>query len=163
MKKINECSNTTSKSRPRRRNRQYISVKKKGKLTKIGNKRKCKFLFLSVFETAVALRPLLYDVASISKTAYTSSMSPKFKYDSDSFQKGIDNHASSIISNQADHFILDVIPTKNTYLREVGGNLKVHREGMLIWKINDGHGKTHELAIKNALYVPNLPICLLSP
>ena len=78
-------------------------------------------------------------------------------YDSDFFQIGIDNHTSRTITNQADNFIPDITPTKNMYRRGVGGNLKVHREGTLIWKINDDRGRTHELTIKNALYVPNLP------
>jgi hypothetical protein len=41
--------------------------------------------------------------------------------------------------------------------------LKVKGEGTLEWPIEDDLGRIHKIQIKNALYVPRSPICLLSP
>ena len=64
MTKMNIFSDNNEKPKynPRRRNRRYISAKKKGKLTKIGNKRKCRYRFLTVFATAAVSPTLGYDV-----------------------------------------------------------------------------------------------------
>ena len=159
----NSNNNEKPKYNLRRRNGRYISAKKKGKLTKTGNKRKCRYRFLTVYVTAKISPTLVHDVCSINPIDYTPYMSSKFKFDSDSFRIGVDNHTFRNMSNNLEHFVSKITPTKNTYLRGVGGNLKVHGVGTLTWKTNDDQGKTHELTIKNALYVPKLPSCKISP
>ena len=87
----------------------------------------------------------------------------KYKYDSDSFEIGVDNHASKTISNDSSQFISYITPTPKTILRGAGGNLKVKGVGTVRWKIEDDDGKEHELIIKGCLYVPDMSSCLLSP
>jgi hypothetical protein len=84
-------------------------------------------------------------------------------YDTDSFLIGIDSHASRCISNRINHFITALTPTK-AQVQGIGNELlQVKGEGMLEWPIEDDLGRTHKIQIKNALYVPRSPICLLLP
>jgi hypothetical protein len=41
--------------------------------------------------------------------------------------------------------------------------LQVKGEGTLVWHIEDDNGRTHKITIKDSLYVPKAPICLLLP
>ena len=75
-----------------RRNRRYISAKKKAKLTKFGNKRKYKYHFLSVFATTMALSPQMYNVSSIESSSLNIYVYNKYKFGSDVFQIEIDNY-----------------------------------------------------------------------
>ena len=73
--------------------------RKKANFNKIGNKRKCRYRFLTVYATESVSPTMVYDVFSITPTDSTPYMSPKFKFDSYSFRIGIDNHASRTMSN----------------------------------------------------------------
>jgi hypothetical protein len=85
-------------------------------------------------------------------------------FDSDSFIIGIDNHASRSISNNIDHFTTALRSPKNAFIQGVGGELlKVKGEGTLVWHIEDDEGRAHRITIKDSLFVPKAPICLLSP
>ena len=90
--------------------------RKKANFNKIGNKRKCRYRFLTVYATESVSPTMVYDVFSITPTDSTPYMSPKFKFDSDSFRIGIDNHASRTMSNNLEYFVSNITPTKNTYL-----------------------------------------------
>ena len=48
-------------------------------------------------------------------------------------------------------------------VKGVGGNLKVMGSGTLRWKIENDDGKIHKIICKDAIYLPNLHSCLLSP
>jgi hypothetical protein len=83
---------------------------------------------------------------------------------SDLFIIGIDNHASRSISNNIDHFITALRSPKNAFIQGVGGELlTVKGEGTLVWHIKDDEGRAHKITIKDSLFVPKAPICLLSP
>jgi hypothetical protein len=85
-------------------------------------------------------------------------------FDSDSFIIGIDNHASRSISNNIDHFTTALRSPKNAFIQGVGGELlTVKGEGTLVWHIEDDEGRAHRITIKDSLFVPKAPICLLLP
>ena len=86
-----------------------------------------------------------------------------YAFDSDSQIIGVDNHASRCMSNKLLDFITELKPAKNNKVRGAGGNIQIKGIGTLRWRIQDDEGKHHEIYIKNALYIPDLPISLLSP
>ncbi len=63
-------------------------------------------------------------------------------FDTDSFKIGIDNHASRCMSNNRAHF---------EHFRP------------FVFKLEDDDGKIHTIRIPNSLYIPRLPLSLLSP
>ena len=48
-------------------------------------------------------------------------------------------------------------------VKGVGGLLNVKGVGTICWRIEDDEGASNTIKIKYALYVPDLPICLLLP
>ena len=143
---------TRRKYNNKKRCRRYISAKRKGKTTKIGNKSKIRYTFLQA-------KPAVYVCSKIT----TDSIDPKVGFDTGSYSIGVDNHASRTISNRIAHFITPLTPTPNTILLGAGGNLKVKGMGTLQWKIEDDYGKVHIWTIKESLYVSDISTCLLSP
>ena len=65
------------------------------------------------------------------------------------------------MSNNLTDFITELKPANNTKVKGAGGNLQIKSIGTLKWRIQDDQGKPHEIYIKNALYIPDLPISLL--
>ena len=83
-------------------------------------------------------------------------------YDTDSFNIGIDNHASYCITNSLHDFI-DTPTRVKVCVRGIKGNIKSLMQGTILWRILDDDGVQHELRIPNSYYAPDLPIRLLSP
>ena len=105
-----------------------------------------------------------YEVSSTSaSTGDGVKHTSKYKFDSDSYMIGIDNHVSRCISNDINHFITALTPTPRSYLRGIPVDLKVQGEGALVWHIDDYQGRSHRIKIKNCVYVLGLPSCLASP
>ena len=73
--------------------RRYIAAKKKGKDQRIGNKEKGNYHFL------IAEANTTYIVSSTEN----STQDKTYMYDSDSFEIGVDNHASKNISNNSSY------------------------------------------------------------
>ena len=93
--------------KPKYKGRRCIAAKKKGKAQVVGNKRLVKYNFIT---------------AEVNTTYVVSSTENniqdiKYKYDSDSFVIGIDNHASKCIEKGKNNFISRITPTHNTILR----------------------------------------------
>eukprot|EP00978_Attheya_sp_CCMP212_P037948 scaffold183254_cov63-Attheya_sp.AAC.2 len=86
----------------------------------------------------------------------------KAHFDSDSFLIGVDHHTSKTMTNRTEHFISPITPIHNQIVKGIG-EARVVGEGTLCWHIEDDDGISHAVTIKNALYVPDLPICLLCP
>ena len=84
------------------------------------------------------------------------------RFDSDFFLVGVDNHASKCMSKNRKHFV-SFDPMKNQTVKGVGGVIRVLGRGTLRWRVEDCDGRIHVLGIKGALYVPNLPMCLVCP
>ena len=76
---------------------------------------------------------------------------------------GLENHASRTMSNNINHFISTLVPETDMIVKDAGGNLKVMGSGTLRWRIEDDDGKIHTIICKDAIFVPNLHTCLLSP
>ena len=87
--------------RRKRAQRRYIAAKRKGKLTKLGNKTVRKYIFLetqttSAIKSTVKLKP-----------------GDLYKFDSDSKALGVDQHASKCMSNDKNDFISEITPVTN--------------------------------------------------
>jgi hypothetical protein len=74
----------------------------------------------------------------------------------------IDSGASCSISNNKLDFI-ELNPTPNTILRGISSGLQVEGKGTLKWSITSDSGDEVDLFIRDSLYVPSAPMCLLSP
>ena len=107
----------TRRSKVKYKGRRYIAAKRKGKAQVIGNKRPVKYNFI-VVETNTT-----YVVSSTEN----KHQDIKFKHDSDSFEIGIDNHASKCIEKDKINFISRITPTSNTILRGHRGKFKSER------------------------------------
>jgi hypothetical protein len=74
----------------------------------------------------------------------------------------IDTGASSCISNDKRDF-LSLKHVSNQTISGIGSGLNVEGRGTLRWTITDNDGNKIMLHVADALYVPNIPICLLCP
>lgn len=91
---------------------------------------------------------------------YTKSMD--HSYDTDSFQIGIDNHASYCMTNNKEDFVGGMVKAK-ARVKGIGGNMHSVYKGTVQWAIETDSGERVTLRIPNSYYVPGLPIRLLSP
>ena len=74
----------------------------------------------------------------------------------------IDTGASACISNDKADSILLVLANDQT-LQGIGSGLSIAGQGTLRWSINDNDGNAIILHVRDALYVPKVSMCLLSP
>jgi hypothetical protein len=74
----------------------------------------------------------------------------------------IDTGASTCISNDKRDFVTLTTVTDQT-ISGIGSGLAVQGRSTLLWTISDNDGNKIKLYIADALYVPNIPICLLCP
>ena len=87
---------------PRRRaRRRHYAAKRKGKLTKLGNKTAKKYYFLNASTT--------YDI----KATFKLHTEDLCKFDTDSKPLGIDNHVSKCMNNDERDFIIEITPLSN--------------------------------------------------
>ena len=82
-------------------------------------------------------------------------------FDTDSYNIGVDNHATSCMTNSLDDFISKE-PVK-VRIKGISGKLQSAYKGTVVWRVIDDDQRTHELHIPDTYYVPNLPLRLLSP
>ena len=143
----------TRRRKVKYKGRRYITAKRKGKTQVIGNKGPVKYNYI------VAEANTTYVVSSTKN----NHQDIKYKYDSDFFDIGVDNHTSKCIEKGKNNVISRIIPTSNTILRGEGGNLKVRGFGIMQWKITDNNKQEHNILIKECLFVPDMYSYLLSP
>ncbi len=103
-----------------------------------------KLSMLSAWQSANARSPIYMDYAPGSKAIC------------------VDTGASSCISNDKNDFIL-LETVQNQTITGIGSGLTIAGHGTLRWKIKDDDGNTIILHVSNALYVPQVPMCLLCP
>jgi hypothetical protein len=84
------------------------------------------------------------------------------QYDSDSYNIGIDNHASYCLTNNLKDFEGTPVSTK-VRIKGIKGHLATRLKGTIKWHLLDDDGVEHELLIPNSYYAPDLPVRLLSP
>ena len=82
--------------------------------------------------------------------------------DSDSYDIGIDNHATSCMTPDKSDFI-DKPKQVTVRVKGIAGKLAAAYKGTVMWQIQDDQGGVHKMRIPNAYYVPSLPLRLLSP
>jgi hypothetical protein len=74
----------------------------------------------------------------------------------------IDTGATICISNnKAD--LIDFTPVSNTVVKGISSGLSIEGCGTICWEKKDDLGNEINLLIHNSLYVPQAPMCLLSP
>jgi hypothetical protein len=74
----------------------------------------------------------------------------------------IDTGASACISNDKNDFIsLEKVECQT--IKGIGEGIAIAGHGTLRWSINDDEGNAIILHVRDALYVPKVPMCLLSP
>lgn len=83
------------------------------------------------------------------------------EFDSDSFQVGVDNHASFCMTNDTNDFIGDikVIDCSISGVKLAKATMK----GTVRWTIEDDEGGPHSMVIHNVHYCSTLPYRLISP
>ena len=91
--------------------RKYITARKRGKLTKIGNKTRTHHTFLSA-----------YNVVNVASSSIKKYNERSYTFDSDSQVIGVDNHASRCMSNNLSDFITELKPANNIKVKGAGGN-----------------------------------------
>jgi len=88
---------------------------------------------------------------------------PTVRFDSDSFEIGIDNHASRCMAN-APHLFDDLHLIDDAgEVNGIGNGLEIKGRGTFVFSLADDDGKIHTINIPNSLYLPGLRQCLLSP
>ena len=86
----------------------------------------------------------------------------RLKFDADYFLLTWDIGASCCMSNNRAHFI-QICPAPDTAVKGIGEGLIAEGKGTVAWHIQDDDGVVHKFEIKDCLYVPQLPCCLVSP
>ena len=82
------------------------------------------------------------------------------RFDSDSYPIGVDCHASRCMANSP-HLFEDLKLIKMGAVEGIKQGLEIKGIGTFKFKIEDDDGRTHEVKIKNSLYLPELRRCLL--
>jgi hypothetical protein len=100
-------------------------------------------------------------------TALASAMGPPdeplLTFDSDSFQIGVDNHASFCMADSP-HLFEDLqLIDQGKQVDGIGAGLVIKGTGTFVMRIEDDDRETHTIKIPNSLYLPSLRVCLLSP
>ena len=75
----------------------------------------------------------------------------------------VDNHASTCMTKNVNHFILPHRPINNRVVKGYGGLVKVRGDETVKCKIEDDDGKIHSIIIHNVNYLPESLICILLP
>eukprot|EP00957_Ditylum_brightwellii_P120302 9179328-Ditylum_brightwellii.AAC.1 len=88
--------------------------------------------------------------------------------DSDSSVVGVDNQVSVCISNNPDHFIMELKPWSSrkkrpTVLDFGGGTTEIEVQATLRWKIEDNNRKVNAINMPNLVNVPSVQYFILSP
>ena len=76
--------------------------------------------------------------------------------DSDSFDIGIDTHASFTMSNNRRHFVGPIKPSRSAIVNGVNGSLPIKGVGTVKWTVTDDSGRDHIFRIHGTLYVPGI-------
>ena len=85
------------------------------------------------------------------------------RFDTDLFKISVDNHASRCMTNDICHFEHFRPIRTNATVGGIQGGLTIRGEGTFVFNIEDDKGKTHAIRIPHSLYLPDLPMSLLSP
>jgi hypothetical protein len=83
-------------------------------------------------------------------------------FDSDSFNIGVDNHASYCYINSP-HLLDNLVLSNKGSVDGITDGLQIKGKGTFKFPIGDDNGRRHTIRIPKSLYVPGMKICLLSP
>ena len=91
----------------------------------------------------------------------TSSTSVLF--DTDSIEIGVDTHASATMSGIKDCFENLILSDELGECSGISSGLKISGVGTFVFKLEDDTGQPHIIKIPHSIYIPDLPLTLLSP
>ena len=86
----------------------------------------------------------------------------RIKFDTDLFLLTWDIGTSCCMSNNRSQFV-DMRMAHDAPVKGIGEGLIAEGQGMVLWHIHDDEGIVHAFEIRNCLYVPQLPCCLVYP
>ena len=87
---------------------------------------------------------------------------PRFiRFDTDSYQIGIDTFASRCMYPDRYHSIT-YKASEGQEFKGIAAGLKIERRGALKFRIDDDNGITHTINVPKSVHVPDLPMVLLS-
>ena len=75
----------------------------------------------------------------------------------------MDTGSTDYICKELNLFVEKNLPCLKINIKGIGGQLNGTGYGTIQFKINDDHGKTHEMIVHNVLHVPDSPVNLFSP
>ena len=87
----------------------------------------------------------------------------RFRVDSYFFLIAVDIHASTFMTTNVNHLIGPLSNTEKSVVKGYGVVIKFIGEVTVKWKIEYNDGKLHSIIIHIVNYVPEAPICLISP
>ena len=97
------------------------------------------------------------------RTAARSDNTRHCHFDTDSFKIGVDNHALRCMSYNRAHFENFRPSRSNATVGGIADGLAIKGEGTFVFRVEGDNGRTHTIRIPNSLYLPRLPVSLLSP
>ena len=101
---------------------------------------------------------------SLALMANNDKVHNTFDPDFDSFAISINTHPSFSMSNNCNHFLGPIKPSKSSMLIGViNGSLPILGSRSIKWNITDNYGKQHVFKIPNTLYVPGMKTPTLTP
>ena len=86
------------------------------------------------------------EILHFAKSGKYSLQCPEVKFDSDSFQIGIDNHITACLSPSLEDFVGPITPSTCT-IKGIAECLPVKGTGTICWKIQDDTGENYEIII----------------
>ena len=81
--------------------------------------------------------------------ASVASVTNDHSYDTDSYLIGIDNHASSSLTNDENDFVKGTVKQTKVRVKGIKGKLLAAKVGTARWKIEDDDGKIHVILLPN--------------
>ncbi len=88
---------------------------------------------------------------------------PTVRFDLDSYEIGIHNHAARCMAN-APHLFEDLHLINDAgEVNGIGDGLEIKGKGTFVFSLADDNGRIHTIKIPNSLYLHGLRQCLLSP
>jgi hypothetical protein len=101
-------------------------------------------------------------MSTVATAPVTHALANAAPFDTDSFAIMVDNCTSTSITNSLSDFIEQPKQT-GMKIKGIGGNTDATMVGMVIWKVQDDQGQTHNIKLPNTYYTTSAPYHLLSP
>ena len=108
-------------------------------------------------------RKILYLYSVLAMAHMVKATERESRFDTDSFELGVDNRASYCITNKIKDVVGPLIKTKRTIKGFMGARTHTIYKCTIKWEWGDDNGQRHKFLIPNSFYIPEGGIRLLSP